>query len=163
MSGRQAGFTLVELVTVMILIGILAAFAIPRLMGSTGVATTQFRADVVSALRYAQKTSVSHRRLVCATVSASAVTLRIASSNPPTALNPTLTCNTPLASPDGAPYASRDANVVAGGLLGNLFFQPDGTIATGTGLPASTTLAAGNITITNEGPIRVDGLTGHVE
>ncbi|QBE66663.1 pilus assembly FimT family protein [Pseudoduganella lutea] len=114
MNARAQGFTLVELVTVMILIGVLAAVAVPRLIGSGGVASTGFRADVVSALRYAQKTAVSHRRTVCATVSASAVTLRIASTNPPAAGNPTLTCDTDLPSPDGTPYASRNANVTAG-------------------------------------------------
>lgn len=157
MTPRAQGFTLVELVTVMILIGVLAAVAVPRLIGSGGVASTGFRADVVSALRYAQKTAVSHRRTVCATVSASVVTLRIASTNPPAAGNPTLTCDTDLPSPDGTPYASRNANVTAGGLLGTLYFQPNGTVINAGGT------IAGTITITSEAAVRIDGLTGHVE
>ena len=148
---RQRGFTLVELITVMILLGILAAVAIPRMMGNTGMASTSFRADVVSALRYAQKTAVSHRRLVCATVSTNVVALAIASGNPAT------DCNEPFASPDGTPYASRDAAIVAGGLLGKLFFQPNGTITNANGV------VSGSITVTNEGAVRLDGLTGHVE
>lgn len=157
MKARAHGFTLVELVTVMILLGVLAAVAVPRLMSGGGVSSTVFRADVVSALRYAQKAAVSHRRIVCATVSASAVTLRIASTNPPAPGTPALSCDTDLPSPDGTPYASRDAGVTAGGLLGTLYFRPDGTVVNAAGT------VAGNITITSESPVRIDGVTGHVE
>ena len=58
------GFTLVELVTIMILLGILAVVAIPR-MDTSAYHAAQFHDQTVAALRYAQKTAVSHRRLVC--------------------------------------------------------------------------------------------------
>ena len=157
MNRRAHGFTLVELVTVMILIGVLSAVALPRLMSGGGVAGTVFRADVVSALRYAQKVAVSHRRPVCATVTASAVTLRIAGSMPAATASRTTACDTDLPSPDGTPYASRDAAVTAGGLLGTLYFQPNGTILDASGA------VNGSITITSEAAVRIDGLTGHVE
>lgn len=150
----QRGFTLVELIMVMVILGILAVVAIPRLFNSTDSAARAFHTDVRSALRYAQKVSTSHRRLVCATVAAKSVTLQISSTNPAAA------CDTVLPGADGLPYATSNAAVSAGGLTGTLFFQPTGQITTdGNGAA----LAAGSITITGVNPVRIDGATGHVE
>ena len=52
---RAAGFTMVELVVVMILIGVLAAIGIPRLMGDKNMEGAVFGDQVVSGLRRAQK------------------------------------------------------------------------------------------------------------
>lgn len=154
---RTGGFTIVELVTIMVVIGVLSAIAIPKLTGNTGFAGAAFRSDIVGALRYAQKTAVGHRRLVCATLAASSVTLSIAPDNPATSCTATLTNAT------GEPYASQDATITASGallLLGNLYFQPDGTITTNA---AGTTLAAGVISVTEQPNITVAGATGYVE
>jgi len=153
---RQAGFTIVELVTVMVVLGVLAAVAMPRLTGNTGFAGVAFRGDIVSALRYAQKTAVSHRRLVCASIDASTVTLSIAQANPSTA------CGVALTSPDGDPYTSKNAAITATGtfLTSGLFFQPDGRITTG---GSGATLAVGAIGVTEQADIRVQGATGYVE
>jgi MSHA pilin protein MshC len=149
---RSLGYTIVELITVMVVLGIISAIAIPRLMGND-MAGPAFRAELVSALRYAQKTAVSHRRLVCATVTATAVSLSIASAGNSSA------CNTALALPDGsASYMSKDSAVTASAV--NLYFQPTGTI---TSNGAGTITTAASITVTGLTSIAVQGATGYVE
>ena len=152
MKRRGHGYTMVELITVMVVLGIISAIAIPRLMGND-MAGPAFRAELVSALRYAQKTAVSHRRLVCAAVTANAVTLTIASQGNSSA------CNTALTLPDGsASYSSKDSAVTASATT--LYFQPAGTI-TRDGAGATTT--SGAITVTELTSIAVQGATGYVE
>jgi MSHA pilin protein MshC len=152
---KPRGYTIVELITVMVVLGVLSAIAVPRLMSNqwNGIA---WRQEVLSALRHAQKSAVGHRRLVCANVQAAQVSLSIATANPATG------CAQAFASPDNQPYASRNNAVVAGGMLGMLHFQPDGRItidAAGTANVA----AGSSITITDAAPIRVDGETGYVD
>lgn len=155
MSKRQRGFTIVELITVMVIIGVLSAVALPMLTsGGNGMAGAAFRNELASTLRYAQKSAVSHRRLVCANVTASTVTLTIAQ------ITPSTSCGMALESPDGSQIASRDAAVTASGLIGMIYFQPSGTISTN-GVGSAT--AAGAINVTGQPAINIQGATGYVE
>ena len=154
---KHGGFTLVELITVMIVLGILSAVALPRIMDNRAFIGAAFYADVVSALRYAQKSAVSHRRLVCATLTPTTIALSIA------ALNPASACATALASPDGAAYQSKEGSIQASGYPagGLLYFQPAGTISSD---GAGATIYSGNIAITGRATtIRIEGATGYVE
>lgn len=65
---RQQGFTLGELVIVMVLVGILAVVAIPRLFNKDEFAARGARDFVSSSLRYAQKSAIAMRRNVCVSV-----------------------------------------------------------------------------------------------
>lgn len=67
----QSGFTLIELIVTIIVAGILAATVLPRWDGSSGFEDRGFREDLISALRFAQKTAVGARRTVCVTFSSS--------------------------------------------------------------------------------------------
>ncbi|HTT08837.1 MAG TPA: type II secretion system protein [Gammaproteobacteria bacterium] len=65
--GRLSGFTLTELVTVLVIVGIVAAFAGPRFFTTSPFAERGFYEDSLAALRYAQKFAIASR---CTSVTA---------------------------------------------------------------------------------------------
>ncbi len=89
------GFTLVELIVVIILTGILSVVVAPRFFDQNAFKNRGFYDETLSALRYAQKSAIAQRRSVCANFTSNSLTLTIASA--PDSAN----CNTPLANPAG--------------------------------------------------------------
>lgn len=73
-SHRHQGFTLVELIIVIVLLGILSAYAVPRIFNTTDFYARGFHDETLAYLRYAQKTAIAQRRTVCVDFSASGVT-----------------------------------------------------------------------------------------
>ena len=65
---RQRAFTLVELVTVMILVGILAAVATPLFADKNAFAAAGFGSELTAALENARRSAVAMRRNVCVTL-----------------------------------------------------------------------------------------------
>jgi MSHA pilin protein MshC len=58
------GFTIIELVVVMVLLGILVAYAAPRFSGRGGYSELTAREDVKQALRYAQQLAMTQTNKV---------------------------------------------------------------------------------------------------
>jgi MSHA pilin protein MshC len=71
----QRGYTLVELVTVMLIMGILASVAAPRFFEKNPFADAGFRAEARSAVRYAQKLAVASGCAIRVEFTTSAYTL----------------------------------------------------------------------------------------
>lgn len=69
---HQQGFTLTELITIMVIIGILAAVAVPRFFDSNTFQERASADQVKAALRYAQKVAIAQHRNVSVTISAAA-------------------------------------------------------------------------------------------
>lgn len=65
---RALGFTIVELVTVMIIIGVIAAVSAPRFLGRDAFDARGSYATLSAALRYAQKTAIAQRTTVYANI-----------------------------------------------------------------------------------------------
>jgi MSHA pilin protein MshC len=161
---RQRGFTMVELIMVMVMVGVLAAIGIPKLMGGNTTGALVFGDQVASALRHAQTSAVSHRRVVCLATTERTLVMRIRTA-PSTTTEPCTAAFGPLLQrADNDTYDSSDTTVTMTGAPANLYFQPDGTI---TDAPAGAPLGNVSIAIQLAGKtqrtIAFEGSTGYVE
>lgn len=75
MPHDSRGFTMVELVTVMVIAGVLALMVAPRFSDRNAFESRGFYDQVLSTLRYAQKAAIAQNRFVCAAFSATRISL----------------------------------------------------------------------------------------
>lgn len=93
LARKNSGFTMVELIMTMVIIGIIAAIAAPRFFDNDVFQSRGFADQVQASLRYAQKVAIAQHRFVCAAFASGSITLTI---------NTTASCpGGSLASPTG--------------------------------------------------------------
>jgi MSHA pilin protein MshC len=148
-----SGFSLVELLSTLILVGILAVVAIPRLVGVEAYNTRGFSDRVLAGLRYAQKQAIAKRRKVCVSVLATRITFHYAS-----VAGAAAACDAALAGPGGqSPFVVMAESSGAGSVVlapvTTFSFSALGRPSTGQILTVS-----GDSVVT----IRVESETGYV-
>lgn len=80
-AANVRGFTLIELIMVIVILGVLAVFAAPRMFNNDAFNARGFHDETLAYLRYAQKTAVAQRRTVCVTfTTTTSLSLAIASA-----------------------------------------------------------------------------------
>lgn len=102
---NHAGFTMVELVVTIAIVGILAGIALPRFFTRGTFEARGFHDQALTALRYAQKAAVAARRNVCVDFTTpGTIAFKIA-----TATGSGASCSADLAGPGAEPAFSVTA------------------------------------------------------
>lgn len=157
MGGRQGGFTMVELIVVVVLLGIVAIMALPKLGDMNDYRALSFRDRLAAELRYAQKTATSHRRVVCIKFISASMTMTLSVA---TASGSGMACTALLPLPDGSSGVTSPnvGSVTLVGMPAVTYVQPDGRFTRDL---AGTTNASLSLSV-NGLPLSVEGSTGYV-
>ena len=105
--GAARGFTMIELVTIMLIVGIMAFVALPRVDLLRGFDEVGYRDRVRATIEYARKSAVAQRRHVRLTTAGNGMTVEIVPLDPDT-ITPAswaLAVPRPLALPGGSTNA----------------------------------------------------------
>jgi MSHA pilin protein MshC len=157
----QSGFTLIELIMVIVIMGVLAVFAAPRILNTSDFYARGFHDETLALLRFAQKSAVAQRRTVCVAFESDLVSLSMANSAGATnCASPTVPAMT---GPNGAAQVRARSGVSfdsAAPLGWNFNFNGLGQPIAATG---GTALAASRmIQIVGAGHVVVEDSTGYV-
>lgn len=124
-GSRQRGYTLVELIMTIVIVGIVAVVAIPRFTDSSVFQSRGFADQVQAALRYAQKTAIAQRRNVCVAFTLpapSTVSLTIANAS-----GAASSCAANLDFPEGGNTITAPAGIAFAALPTDFSFNALGT------------------------------------
>ena len=138
------GFTMVELIAVMVIVGIISAIAAPKFMSADAFKSHGFRDQIISTLRYAQKAAIAQHRYVCATFTSSNVVLTYGSTS---------SCTSGTLTGPSGPYSltTPSSSISLTATVSPLIFDDIGRPNAGD-----------SITVTNATVITIEAETGYV-
>lgn len=151
---RTAGFTTIELVVVILLLGIMAVAVIPKMADRSVFEEMGFRGQVLATLRHARKTAIASRRHVCVAIDGTGVTLTL-DPRVPENLTGAVDCTSNLSVPGGCSGAANKVCTPSGVALsavpGSFAYDPLGR-----------STAAATVTVSGQPAITVEQETGYV-
>jgi MSHA pilin protein MshC len=144
------GFTMIELIMIMLIVGILAVVAIPKIADKSVFQVRGFTDQVRSGLQYAQKTAIAQRRSVCATLTATSLALTKESSN---GAGNACTSGISVTSPTGGAFAiTAPGSVTLSSTAGTITFDALG----------QNTASSATVTVAGAASVVVEQVTGYV-
>lgn len=147
---RQRGFTLVELVMVMMLVAVITAMSAARFADREPFAVQGAADQLVSGLRLAQATALAQRRAIHVVLKADPATLQVCFD---------AACRQPLTTPAGDNAWLADAAQLTLSNNAAFSFQPDGSTTLAAPLQLKVLGAAGSVA---SPAITVEAGSGHV-
>ncbi|CAG0930234.1 MAG: hypothetical protein EFKGCFLK_01203 [Rhodocyclaceae bacterium] len=145
--------TVIELTTVIVVLGILAAIALPRFVGTNAFDARGFRDQLESSLRLARQEAIAKRREVCVAIATLPPASLALTYNPTTVSG--AACTLPVQAPGSAdPYVLAAPDGVA------LVASATGFRFNGLGQPVPNNAII--LTVAGVLPINVAAETGHV-
>jgi len=157
-DARQRGFTLIELIMVMVMLGVLAVFAAPRIFNSDDFYARGFHDETLALLRYAQKTAIAQRRTVCVSFNSTSAPYSVSLTMAATAAVTNCTTPTPLTGPNGTPTVRARSGIAYNATPTDFNFDGLGQPITSAGAAVPTQ----NIQIVNATAVTVETSTGYV-
>ncbi len=94
---RTGGFTLIELISVLVIMGVMAGLSAVRFFDRSAFDNSAFQSQTIEFLRFAQKAAIAQHAFVCVTFASQSITLTIGATN---------TCGSALANPAGGASAT---------------------------------------------------------
>jgi MSHA pilin protein MshC len=162
---HQAGFTLIELIMVIVMLGVLAVVAAPRMFNTADFNARGFHDEALSLLRYAQKSAIAQRRTVCVAFTDTTVSLTMAPAAP-TAGAPTPGCSASPVTLVGPASATAAVTAKPGVKFESVPTNPTNFNFDGLGQPitsAGVLMATQTIQVANSAKaIQVEAATGYV-
>ncbi len=151
---RQHGYTVVELVLVIAILGILLGFAVPRFFDNALFAARGYADEVATALRYAQKVAVASGCRVRVSVDAAGYVLDQQRESGGSCDTADTSWSTPVSGADGQRAAGTTPADVVVPVDAEYVFDPAGRLESGS--PTSFTVGARTLSIERDsGFVRV--------
>jgi MSHA pilin protein MshC len=162
----QRGFTIVELIVMIVIIGILAVVAIPSMLDTKSFDERAFRDAVKAAVQHARKTAIASRHYVCVTITpgtgpAGKVTLSRDNTAPESVVS--VSCTSAVSLPAPSVCAANEVCAPVGVALGSaitlFIFDPLGRPVDS----SKNLLGLVTLTVTNQTPVTIQPNTGLVD